>query len=180
MSKRQLSPSKFPTEPSIKVTKRQTRSRSSSPTKRTRATTMTAPAPSIQKPARKSFTHLPGFPALVKDPKPYSAPLDFLKPSPWELPTKNNAITNFDHSIVARDALETNVVLHPRLPDLLTAFLRLKLAHGSNIEKELCANMSQPEFVARLIEKRVLHFVNVRDFCWKGSWGVRVEGCLID
>lgn len=105
-----------------------------------------------------------GLPRLVKDPKPYASPLDFLTPCPWELPTKHNAITNFDVNIIARDALETVVVMHPRLPRLVTAFVQLKGIHGSDIEKAMYKDMSQHDLVARLVEKRCLHFVNAWDY----------------
>ena len=97
-------------------------------------------------------------PKLVKNPIPYAAPLDFLTPCPWVLPTKSNAITKFNPNMVTRDALETRVILHPRLPMLITAFLKLKLKYGSEIEKRIYNNMSQHDLVGRLVENCCLHF----------------------
>ena len=105
-----------------------------------------------------------GLPKLLKNQKPYPVPLDFLTPSLWKLPTKNNRIVNFDPYRIVRDALETNVVLLPRLPHLFTSFLRVKRAHGSNVEKGVYANMGPHDLVVRLIEKRCLHFVNSHDY----------------
>ena len=105
-----------------------------------------------------------GLPKLVKNSIPYASPLDFLTPCPWVLPTKNNAITKFEPNAVARDALETNVILHPRLPTLITAFLKLKIKYGSDVEQRLYNSMSQHDLVARLGEKRCLHFVNSFDY----------------
>ncbi|KAK4632290.1 hypothetical protein CLAFUW4_03619 [Fulvia fulva] len=90
-------------------------------------------------------------------------PLDFLSRSPWQLPTKHNAITNFDAVQIAKDALETTVLLHPRLPSLITSFLAFKRDHGSEEEKKLCNTLTQHGLVARLIKKRALHFVQASE-----------------
>ncbi|KAF2836988.1 hypothetical protein M501DRAFT_958916 [Patellaria atrata CBS 101060] len=92
-------------------------------------------------------------------------PLSFLTPNLFtqSFPTSNNRISNFPSSQIAQDAKETRVVLHPRLPELITAFLRHKRARGSDVEKKLYSRMSQPEFVARLIKKRPLVFIDPRD-----------------
>ena len=74
-------------------------------------------------------------PPLESKERNLAAPLDFLTPCPWPLPTTNNAISNFDPNIIARDALETTVIMHPRLPMLVDAFLQYKRGHGSNLEK---------------------------------------------
>ena len=81
-----------------------------------------------------------------------------------KLPTKNNAISNFTPNIIARDALETTVVMHPRLPALVTSFLEYKRRSGSDIEKAFYAKMSQHDLVARLVTKRALHFVQSHDW----------------
>jgi hypothetical protein len=80
------------------------------------------------------------------------------------MPTVNNRIENFDANYIAADALETTVIMHPRLPFLFTSYLRYKRANGSVIEKELYANMSQTDLVGRLIKNRCLHFVQAHDY----------------
>ncbi|KAK5121654.1 hypothetical protein LTR85_004826 [Meristemomyces frigidus] len=109
------------------------------------------------------FAKVKGFPRFQES-KPLKPPLDFMSSSPWVLPTKKNRIANFDPNIIARDALETVVVMHPRLPSLVTAFLEYKRANGSKLEKELYKGMSQHDLVARLIKQRPLHFVQHHDY----------------
>ncbi|KAK4541625.1 hypothetical protein LTR36_007769 [Oleoguttula mirabilis] len=109
------------------------------------------------------FAKVKGFPRLQRS-KPFPPPLDFLSTSPWVLPTKNNRIVNLDPNTVARDALETVVVMHPRLPSLVTAFLAYKRAHGSILERDLYETMSQHGLVARLVKQRPLHFVQHADY----------------
>ncbi|KAF2436335.1 hypothetical protein EJ08DRAFT_728871 [Tothia fuscella] len=95
-------------------------------------------------------------------------PLHFLnlRNLPASFPTANNRITNFDPEVVASDALHTNIVLHPRLPNLFTAFLAHKREHGSVYEKELYASpdtFTWRTLATRLIEKRPLAFVGASD-----------------
>lgn len=80
------------------------------------------------------------------------------------MPTKANRITKFDPNTVARDALETAVIMHPRLPSLVTSFLDYKRTHGSKLEKKLYQDMSQHDLVARMIKQRTLHFVQEKDY----------------
>lgn len=95
---------------------------------------------------------------------PLPPPLESLNSSPWALPTENNRIANFDPDVIASDALDTKVILHPRLPTLLDDFLNYKRAHGSAVEQELYAGMSQSDLIARLIKQRCLHFVGSHDY----------------
>lgn len=92
------------------------------------------------------------------------SPLDFLEKCPWKIPTTENQISNFDPIQIARDALETTVILHPRFPKLVSAFLDFKREHGSDIERTLYTSMSQHDLIARLIKKRPLMFVNKHDW----------------
>ncbi|KAH9824594.1 MAP kinase kinase kinase [Teratosphaeria destructans] len=104
-----------------------------------------------------------GFPRFRQS-KPIPAPLDLLNSSPFVLPTINNRVANFNPTIIARDALETAVVLHPRLPALISSFLHYKRQQGSAIEKALYKEMSESDLVARLIKMRPLHFTNANDY----------------
>ncbi|EME87101.1 uncharacterized protein MYCFIDRAFT_172767 [Pseudocercospora fijiensis CIRAD86] len=92
------------------------------------------------------------------------SPLNFLHECPWNIPTENNRIKHFDPVQISRDALQTHVIVHPKLQPLITAFLHYKQAHGSDIEKRLYADMSQHDLVARLITNRCLHFVQAHDY----------------
>lgn len=117
----------------------------------------TMPKPAAKRMKTENSTHDPEW-------TPRAAPLDFLSESPWELPTKNNQVSSFNPNQIARDALETNVVLHPRLPKLFSSFLEFKRRHGSGLEKGLYARMNAHDLAARLIKKRALHFTNASDF----------------
>ncbi|CAK1361479.1 hypothetical protein CB0940_03148 [Cercospora beticola] len=117
----------------------------------------TMPKPAAKKIKSQNSTHDPEW-------TPRAAPLDFLSESPWELPAKSNQISSFDQNQIARDALETNVILHPRLPQLFSSFLEFKRKRGSNLEQGLYAQMNAHDLAARLIKKRALHFTNASDF----------------
>ncbi|KAF7186643.1 hypothetical protein HII31_12052 [Pseudocercospora fuligena] len=92
------------------------------------------------------------------------SPLNFLHECPWKIPTEKNRIKHFDPVQISQDALQTQVIVHPKLQPLITAFLHYKQAHGSDIEKSLYANMSQHDLVSRLILNRCLHFVQAHDY----------------
>jgi hypothetical protein len=96
-------------------------------------------------------------------------PLYFLKQSQLSsnFPTRHNRISNFDPHVIASDAVQTNIVLHPRLPDLFTSFLEHKRIHGSSYEKSLYESsetFTWKTLAARLIEKRPLSFLNRSDW----------------
>jgi hypothetical protein len=96
-------------------------------------------------------------------------PLHFLNVSQLScnFPTKHNRISNFDPHVIASDAVQTNIVLHPRLPDLFTSFLSHKRIHGSSYEKALYGtadSFTWKTLAARLIEKRPLAFLNRSDW----------------
>jgi hypothetical protein len=112
--------------------------------------------------SRTGHTLVKGFPRFQQN-LPLPPPLDFLRSSPFVLPTKNNRISNFDLQVIARDALETGVIMHPQLPSLITQFLQYKLQRGFAVEKALYKDMSPTDFVARLIKNRPLVFVGWND-----------------
>lgn len=109
------------------------------------------------------FARINGFSRWQKS-ESLPPPLHFMSSSPWVLPTKNNRPVNFDPNTIARNALETVVVMHPRLPSLVTSFLEYKRTYGSKLEKDLYRDMSQHDLVARLIKQRPLHFVQHHDY----------------
>ncbi|KAB2569945.1 hypothetical protein DBV05_g11373 [Lasiodiplodia theobromae] len=121
-------------------------------------------------------------PATLKlPPRPPSsgelpAPLDFLTPSKFqgEFPVDSNRIALFPAAQIEQDALSTRVVLHPRMPQLLDAFLQHKRAFGSTHEQQLYHSLTWPQLATRLIEKRPLCFLGhgdttrLRDNRWIG------------
>ncbi|OJD36845.1 uncharacterized protein BKCO1_900086 [Diplodia corticola] len=105
------------------------------------------------------------------------APLDFLTPSKFkgDFPLSTNRIENFPPAQIEQDALHTRVVLHPRMPLLLDAFLQHKRANGSDHEQALYSTMTWPRLATRMIEKRPLCFLQssdltrLRDNRWIGA-----------
>jgi hypothetical protein len=96
-------------------------------------------------------------------------PLHFLNVSQLSrnFPTTHNRVHNFDPHVIASDALETNIVLHPRLPNLFDAFLSHKRVHGSSHEKALYGQTEMytwKTLAARFIEKRPLAFLTRSDW----------------
>lgn len=81
-------------------------------------------------------------------------------------PVTANLVKNFDPAVIKGDAGLTHVVVHPRFPQLVEAFLEHKRAHGSSYEKALYttpADYTWRQQVARLIEKRPLVFMGSND-----------------
>lgn len=81
-------------------------------------------------------------------------------------PISSNSIRNFDPSMVGEDAANTHIVVHPRFPSLVEAFLAHKRKHGSKYEKELYSDSDKftwRDEVKRLIEKRPLVFMGAHD-----------------
>ncbi|KAI7360663.1 hypothetical protein KC354_g8679 [Hortaea werneckii] len=79
-------------------------------------------------------------------------------------PITTNSIANLDPNTIRKDAETTRVVVHPRFPALIEAFLTHKREHGSKCEKALyTASSTWRDEVARLIEKRPLVFVGGSD-----------------
>lgn len=105
------------------------------------------------------------------------APLDFLTPSKFHgnFVTEDNRIAEFPAERIAEDALSTRVILHPRMPALLDAFLKYKRVYGSTHERALYPTMTWPQLATRLIAKRPLCFLQCRDLTrlrddtWIGS-----------
>lgn len=90
--------------------------------------------------------------------------LAFLTP----LPTTENRIS----AIVARsshsekaaaqifdDAINTRIIVHQRVLNLINGFLNVKIKFGSSLEQDLYTSMETKDFVRRLVLKRPLTFV---------------------
>ena len=85
------------------------------------------------------------------------------------MPTTNNDIrtlllecpdaekSNFKN-LIGSFANGARVLVHDKVVGLAENFLKIKLAHGSEIEKFVYINMSVRDFVTRLISKRPLYF----------------------
>lgn len=81
-------------------------------------------------------------------------------------PIRSNSVKNFDPDVVAQDAQSTHIVVHPRFPNLVKAFLQHKRVHGSNYEKELYAtpeSFNWQNEVSRLVKNRPLVFMGGTD-----------------
>ena len=79
-------------------------------------------------------------------------------------PTTTNSILNFPPANIASDAKSTHILIHPRYPALLTAFLAHKRTNGSIHERSLYADLSWQQLVARFINARPLTFMNSSDY----------------
>lgn len=47
-------------------------------------------------------------------------------------PVTTNSIRNFDSSTISNDAANTHIIIHPRFPDLVNAFLTYKRSYGES------------------------------------------------
>ena len=102
-------------------------------------------------------------PKYSKDEYPFLT-FDKLEVKP---PIDTNSVTNFDPAIIKQDAEGTQIVLHPRFPALIEAFLEHKRAHGSQHEKALYGtpdSFTWKQEVSRLIDKRPLVFMGGNDY----------------
>lgn len=80
-------------------------------------------------------------------------------------PIETNSIRNFDPQTIAADALSTSIIIHPKFPSLVEAFLAHKRTHGSHFEKALYlpSSFTWRHEIARLVEKRPLTFMTRTD-----------------
>jgi len=105
---------------------------------------------------------------------------------PVKLPTIHNHITE----IVARssvpddvekqiynDAVQTRIIVHRRVLDLIDDFLKVKLNFGRFPEKTLYTTMNRTAFVQRLIQKRPLSFMGPSDETLTRDGVPVVDGC---
>jgi len=95
-------------------------------------------------------------------------PYSFLNFSALQVkpPIATNSVKNFPPSVIATDAASTRIVIHPRFPDLVSAFLQHKRLKGSEYEKAIYGTadtFTWRDQVARLIEKRPLVFMGKSD-----------------
>jgi hypothetical protein len=72
----------------------------------------------------------------------------------------NKAIQNE----IGEQAKKTYPILHKKVLDLINAFLNFKKSDGSLIEKALYQNMTQKEFIERLLTKRPIMFSDSVDY----------------
>ncbi|RYP60534.1 hypothetical protein DL769_008068 [Monosporascus sp. CRB-8-3] len=79
-------------------------------------------------------------------------------------PSRDNSIFRFDSETIRRDAEGTRIIVHPRYPALVEAFLTHKREYGSSVEKALyAAPWTWQRQVARLVAKRPLAFLTASD-----------------
>jgi hypothetical protein len=111
---------------------------------------------------RIASTSLSSFNTLINNCQAFAPPL----------PTVHNRIA----AIVARasdlvavqtqvldDALKTRIIVHQRIFGLIRDFINVKLEFGSAIERGLYENMTEREFLHRLVLKRPLSFMGSAD-----------------
>ena len=91
--------------------------------------------------------------------------LSFLMPKKLMVkpPITTNSIQNFDPKSISQDAKATHIIIHPRFPQLVEAFLAHKRTPGSSYEKSLYITYTWQQQVSRLIEKRPLVFMGATD-----------------
>jgi hypothetical protein len=64
---------------------------------------------------------------------------------------------------ILKDAINTRVIVHCRVLELIHEFLQVKVQFGSAVEKSLYKEMTQEGFIQRLILKRPLSFIGTSD-----------------
>lgn len=79
-------------------------------------------------------------------------------------PTKTNSTANFPADSIASDARATHILIHPRYPHLLDAFLTYKRTYGSAYEQALYVSLDWRQLVVRLIQARPLTFLGAEDY----------------
>jgi hypothetical protein len=81
-------------------------------------------------------------------------------------PGAASRVEQFDQEQVLSDARNTRIIVHPRYPALVQAFLDHKRKHGSDVEKRLYGTSQQWPWQAqiiRLVRNRPLVFMNSAD-----------------
>ncbi|KAK3660404.1 hypothetical protein LTR56_000780 [Elasticomyces elasticus] len=81
-----------------------------------------------------------------------------------EPPITKNSVKQFDPSVIAQNAANTRIVVHPRFKQLVDNFIKHKLYHGSQHEKKLYSSTTTDQQISRLIAKRPLVFMGGGDF----------------
>ena len=88
---------------------------------------------------------------------------------PYSLPTRANQLTAVAagqasrEAAIARMAEGTAPFLHQRTWQLAESYLALKRRAGSEVERRVYAAMGTADFIARLLSRRPLVFMDVRD-----------------
>ncbi|KAK4950772.1 hypothetical protein LTR10_010765 [Elasticomyces elasticus] len=81
-----------------------------------------------------------------------------------EPPITKNSVKKFDPSVIAQNAANTRIVVHPRFKQLVDNFIKHKLSYGSQHEKKLYSSTTTDQQISRLIAKRPLVFMGAGDF----------------
>lgn len=64
---------------------------------------------------------------------------------------------------IQKQASQVHSIMHNNVKQLIAEFLAYKNEHGSRIEKELYVNMTEKDFINRLLTQRPLAFTDARD-----------------
>ncbi|KAI4866107.1 hypothetical protein F4820DRAFT_418134 [Hypoxylon rubiginosum] len=78
-------------------------------------------------------------------------------------PSRANSVRNFPADIIRSDASQARILILSGFPDLVEKFLAYKRQHGTTKEKQLYANMTAGQEIARLYRNRPLAFLNSSD-----------------
>ncbi|KAI7867774.1 hypothetical protein K492DRAFT_110435, partial [Lichtheimia hyalospora FSU 10163] len=78
-------------------------------------------------------------------------------------PTFENLIENINKKDILEHAKESCILVHEKVINLINDFINLKKEYGTNIEKKLYENMTDKQFIIRLIKKRPFYFYNKND-----------------
>src|SRR3979411_2162151 len=78
-------------------------------------------------------------------------------------PTKDNLIENINKNDILEHAKGSCILVHEKVINLINDFINLKKEYGSNTEKRLYKNMTDKQFIIRLIKKRPFYFYNRND-----------------
>jgi hypothetical protein len=74
-----------------------------------------------------------------------------------------NIIENINKEDIFEDVKGSCILIHEKVINLINDFINLKKEYGSNIEKKLYKNMTNKQFIIRLIKKRPFYFYNRND-----------------
>ncbi|KAJ0171932.1 hypothetical protein K1T71_012695 [Dendrolimus kikuchii] len=86
---------------------------------------------------------------------------------PVEHPVENGRMENLKDRVskenLKKNIASTHPLLHWRVLHLMAEFLVFKREYGSSIEKEFYKEMTIPEFIDRLLQKRAVSFLGAND-----------------
>src|SRR5947207_1798750 len=107
-------------------------------------------------------TSLSSFNTLIKSSQTFAPPLPTVQNRIMAMIARASDPVAVQNQVLD-DAIKTRIIVHQRIFSLIRDFIRIKLEFGSAIERVLYENMTEREFVQRLIVKRPLSFMGSAD-----------------